>query len=118
MSRSLTATTLVTVMLLAPTAFAGVRDDARRQVEFGIEVAGKGLWREAIYRWERAVQIDPSYAEAYNDLGVAYEHEGEMEKARQAYEKAVSLSPAHASIKQNFELFKEVNDRAAGPARK
>lgn len=118
MSRLIAATSLATVLLLAPSAFAGVREEARRQVEFGVEVAARGLWREAIYRWERAVQIDPSYAEAYNDLGVAYEHEGELAKARQAYEKAMTLAPAHPSIKQNFELFKEVNDRAAGPARK
>jgi hypothetical protein len=43
---------------------ADARDDARRQVEFGIEVAQRGLWREAIYRWERAVSIDPTYAAA------------------------------------------------------
>ena len=38
----------------------------------------RGLWREAIYRWERAVEIDPSYAAAYNDLAIGYEHEGEF----------------------------------------
>jgi Flp pilus assembly protein TadD len=48
---------------------------------------------------------------------VAYEHEGDLEKARQAYEQAVKLSPSEPSIRQNFELFKEVNDRASGPAR-
>ena len=47
-------------------------------------VAQKGLWREAIYRWEKAVEIDPSYAAAYNDLAIAYEHEGDLDKARKA----------------------------------
>lgn len=117
MSRYLAVTGLLTALLTATPAFADAREDARRQVQFGIEVASRGLWREAIYRWERAVEIDPSYAEAFNNLGVAYEHEGDLEKARQAYEKAVKLAPSEAAIRQNFELFKEVNDRAAGPVR-
>lgn len=90
---------------------ADARDDAKKQVEFGISVAQRGLWREAIYRWERAAQIDPSYAAAYNNLAVAYEHEGDFEKARQSYEKAIEIEPNNALIKQNYELFKEINDR-------
>ena len=52
---------------------ADARDDARKQVEFGIEVARLGLWREAIYRWERASEIDPSYADAERNLKLAQE---------------------------------------------
>jgi Flp pilus assembly protein TadD len=90
---------------------ADARSDAKKQVEFGITVAQRGLWREAIYRWERATQIDPKYAEALNNLAIAYEHEGDLEKARVAYEKALELEPNNALIKQNYELFKEINDR-------
>ena len=28
---------------------------AKEQVEFGIKVAQNGLWKEALYRWEKAV---------------------------------------------------------------
>ena len=101
-------------LLLATAAVplaADAREDAKKQVEFGISVAQRGLWREAIYRWERAAQIDPSYAPAHNNLAIAYEHEGELEKARQAYEKALELQPNNAYIRQNYELFKEINDR-------
>jgi Tfp pilus assembly protein PilF len=90
---------------------ADARSDAKKQVEFGISVAQRGLWREAIYRWERAIHIDPSYAAAYNNLAVAYEHEGDFDKARTAYEKAIELEPENALVKQNYELFKEINDR-------
>src|SRR6187549_3271173 len=92
--------TLVSVPLQAD-----ARSDAKKQVEFGISVAQRGLWREAIYRWERAAQIDPSYAPAHNNLAIAYEHEGELEKARVAYEKALELQPNNAYIRQNYELF-------------
>ena len=94
------------------------RGEARKQVEFGISVAARGLWREAIYRWQRAVEIDPNYAEAYNDLAIAYEHEGELDKARLSYEKALQLAPGNPTIKQNYDLFKEINDRATASSDK
>jgi Tfp pilus assembly protein PilF len=102
---------LFAVVSLSSAAWASPRTDAKKQVEFGISVAQRGLWREAIYRWEKAVEIDPSYPAAYNNLAVAYEHEGELEKARKAYEKAIELDPKNAMIRQNYELFKEINDR-------
>ena len=98
--------TLVTVPLQAD-----ARSDAKKQVEFGITVAQRGLWREAIYRWQKAVEIDPTYAEAHNNLAIGYEHEGQFEKAKQAYEQAVKLAPHNLQIQQNYELFKEINDR-------
>lgn len=110
-TRALLAALLL--LCLAAPARADARDDAKRQVEFGIAVAQRGLWREAIYRFERAAQLDPSYAAAHNNLAIGYEHEGDLAKARAAYEKALELEPNNTLIKQNYELFKEINDRAA-----
>ena len=95
----------------ASPSFAEGKGDARSQVEFGISVAQRGLWREAIYRWEQAATLDPSYPAAFNNLAVAYEHEGQFEKARKAYERALELDPQNQMIRQNYELFKEINDR-------
>jgi Tfp pilus assembly protein PilF len=111
-SRFLLVALLLTVATAVPLA-ASARDQAQKEVEFGIKVAQKGLWREAIYRWQRAVEIDPTYAAAHNDLAIGYEHEGDLDKARASYERAMQLDPANASIKQNYDLFKEINDRAS-----
>jgi Flp pilus assembly protein TadD len=105
---------VVAATLSLPVFAADKREEAKAQVDFGIDVAQRGLWREAIYRWEKAVEIDPTYAEAYNDLAIAYEHEGQLSKAREAYQKALELAPNNPQIRQNFELFKEINDRSAG----
>ena len=100
--------------LSAAPSFADARSEAKSQVEFGINVAQRGLWREAIYRWEKATEVDPTYAAAYNDLAIAYEHEGQLDKARKAYEKALELDPNNSQVRQNYELFKEINDRTSG----
>ena len=96
----------------ATLAYAGdARSDAKEQVEFVIKVAQNGLWKEAAYRWQRAVEIDPSYAAAWNNLAIAHEQQGNFEEAEKAYEKAVSLDPDNLLIRQNYDLFKELNDR-------
>ena len=87
------------------------RDDAKAQVEFGIEVALRDLWKEALYRWQRAIDLDPTYAPAWNNLGIAFEHEGQFDEAREAYETALDLDPDNFTIEQNYDLFLEVNDR-------
>ena len=99
--------------LTASSSFADAKSDAKSQVEFGINVAQRGLWREAIYRWQRATELDPTYAAAFNDLAIAYEHEGQLDKARKAYEKALEIEPNNTQVRQNYELFKEINDRTS-----
>ena len=69
------------------------REQAQSQVEFGIKVAQRGLWQEAVFRWQRAAEIDPTYAPAFNNLGIAYEQLGKFEQAGKAYEKALELEP-------------------------
>jgi Tfp pilus assembly protein PilF len=104
---------VVAILTFAQTpAFAGQAKGAKSQVEFGISVAQRNLWKEALYRWQKAVELDPGYAAAWNNLAIAWEHEGNFEEARKAYEKALSLDPKNLFIKQNYELFKEINDRA------
>lgn len=106
---------VVLLTALSGVASADARSDAKAQVEFGIAVAQRGLWKEAIYRWERATQIDPTYAAGFNNLAVAYEHEGMLDKAAEAYERALKLAPNNALVRQNFELFKEIHDRTTQP---
>ncbi len=97
---------------MAGLAAADQRKEAKSQVEFGISVAQRGLWQEAVFRWERATEIDPTYSAAFNNLAVAYEQLGRFEDAGKAYERALELEPQNLSIQQNYDLFKELNDRA------
>lgn len=102
---------LVLVLLLVPGPLAAAENSARRQVGFGLDVAQKGLWQEARFRFERALAVDPQNTSALNDLAVALEQMGEFDKARQAYEKALALKPGDLYIQQNFDLFREADDK-------
>jgi Flp pilus assembly protein TadD len=105
------AVTAALAVLTPAAAFADARGEAKSQVEFGIKVAQNGLWKEATYRWEKAVELDPTYAEAWNNLAIGYEQEGRFKEAESAYQKALTLDPKNLMIRQNYDLFKEINDR-------
>jgi len=113
MRRLIFASVVVLIVSAAAPAVARAddRDKSKEQVEFGIRVAQNGLWNEALYRWKKAVELDPTYAAAWNNLAIAYEHEGKFEDAKKAYEKALELDPKNLMIRQNYDLFKEINDR-------
>ena len=112
MRRLILASVVVVISAAAPAVVrADARSDSKEQVEFGIRVAQNGLWNEALYRWQKAVELDPTYAAAWNNLAIAYEHEGKFDEAKKAYEKALQLDPKNLMIRQNYDLFKEINDR-------
>jgi Flp pilus assembly protein TadD len=99
------------VIGLAAPALAQRRNDARDQVDFGMAVAQKGLWNEAVHRWQKATEVDPTYAAAWNDLGIGYEQLGKFSEAREAYEKALKLDPSNQFIRNNYDQFREIYDR-------
>jgi len=105
---------LVAALVLAmtvSTVASDAREQAKEQLKFGIEVAQHNLWREAISKFERAADIDPTYAPAWNNLAIAYEQQGDLAKANDAYQKALKLDPDNQYIKQNFDLFREIHER-------
>ena len=106
------------LLILAPGALRAAEDSSRQQVDFGLKVAQKGLWQEARFRFERAVEIDPQNAPALNDLAIALEQMGEFDKAREYYERALAVKPGDIYIQQNYDLFREADDKRNRKARR
>jgi Flp pilus assembly protein TadD len=82
-------------------------DKAQTQMSFGSEVARKGLWREAAFRFEKAVEKEPNNARAHNNLAVAMEASGEFARALAEYKKALQLDPNDSYIRRNYARFAE-----------
>ena len=98
-------------LLASPLVRADQEKEAKKEVAFGIDVARRGLWQEARFRFAQATTIDPDSASAFNNLGVTLEQQGEFDKARAAYERALQLQPKNISIQQNYDLFREADEK-------
>src|SRR6185436_2191378 len=73
---------VVVVILALLALLAGdAGGSATEELRFGVEVARKGLWQEARFRFERAVLLDPENHSALNNLAIALEQQGEFDKA-------------------------------------
>lgn len=105
-------------LLLLPAASPARETTSEAELRFGIGVARKGLWQEARFRFEKAVTLDPDNAEALNDLAVALEQQGEFDKAHEAYDRALKLKPGNLYIQQNYDLFREADEKRNRKLRK
>lgn len=76
-------------------------------MRFGVQAAKMDLWREAQFRFLRAVEMNPDDPMAYNNLAVAYEGIGEYEKAREAYLRALRIDRSNQYIQRNYSRFVE-----------
>ncbi len=81
------------------------------QDDFGVQMAKMNLWREAMFRFKRAVQIDPNDARAHNNLAVAYEAVGDFENARKEYLEALKLDRTNSYIQKNYSRYVEFLSR-------
>lgn len=86
--------------------------DVRRDLDFAAEMAGKGLWREALFRWNKAHEARPDDARILNNMAVAHEALGQRKEAREAYERAMELGPTQ-EISANFVLFRNAVGKEA-----
>ena len=84
--------------------------DAQRQ--FGVRMAKMNLWREAMFRFKRAVEIEPDNALAHNNLAVAYEAIGDFDNAGKEYKEALRLDRSNDSIQKNYSRFVEFTTRS------
>lgn len=81
------------------------------QDNFGVQMARMNLWREALFRFQRAVEIDPANAMAHNNLAVAWEANGDFDKARREYLEALKLDRSNQYVQKNYSRFVEFLSR-------
>jgi len=101
----------------APPRTSGT-SDAVAQSRFGVEMARRGLWNEALFRFEQARRQHPGDAELLNDLAISYEAVGRFDDADDTYAEAVRAAPSNRQIRSNYAKFREFyqNYRPPEPA--
>lgn len=90
---------------------SGGTESATGQENFGVRMAKMNLWREAMFRFQRAAQMDPDNAMIRNNLAVAYEANGDFENAAKEYREALRLDRANQYIQKNYSRFVEFQSR-------
>lgn len=105
--RSFAALSLVVLSLTACSSGYGRSDQASSQISFGVDMARRGLWDEALFRFQAAERIDPQNPRVQSNIGVAYEASGQFDKALEAYQRALRLAPNDKEIRANYSRFVE-----------
>ncbi|MCM2269455.1 MAG: tetratricopeptide repeat protein [Thermoanaerobaculia bacterium] len=80
---------------------------ASSQVDFGIDMARRGLWNEALFRFEQARRERPADPKVLNNLAVAYEAVGRFDEALALYKEASRVAPGDRGLKLNYSRFLE-----------
>ncbi|MBI4518768.1 MAG: tetratricopeptide repeat protein [Deltaproteobacteria bacterium] len=86
---------------------------ATEHIKTGVTYAKGGNWSLAISSWEQAAQAHPNSAAAFYDIGVAYEAQGQLEKAREQYRKAAQLRAESLYVQATGTIEKRIRDREA-----
>jgi len=112
-SKRLPATVLVCFLSVTPFVEAAPAEaDFQTLLRFGAEMAKKGNWREARFRWEQALSIRPDEPHVLNNLAVAHEALGDTHGAHDLYDRALRLSRADPGISQNLSSLKRFEERS------
>lgn len=92
--------------VLAPAAHAAGKG-AAEQLEFGIRMAKRGLWNEALFRFNRVLEERPGDPRVLNNIAVAYEATGQFDLALEHYKKALERDSANRELRRNYAQFVE-----------
>lgn len=91
----------ISVVLLFMLSFS-VNPEAQYWNQRGLEFYKEGRYEEATKAFQRAIEIDPEYAEAHSNLGIVYYHLEKYEESLKEFTQVVSLDPDTAQYRINL----------------
>lgn len=78
---------------------------ARAHTDLGAAYLQQGKYEIALSEFSEAIQIDPTYALAYNGMGLVQAALGEDSKADASYKKSIELQPSNSESHNNYGSF-------------
>ena len=93
--------------LVPQTGHTAEKGDAGSQLQFGVDMARRGLWNEALFRFKRALVSRPGDPEVLNNIAVAYEALGLFDEALETYKEALAASSGNRDLRANYSRFLE-----------
>jgi hypothetical protein len=98
---------LASALPIASCTGYGKPNQPSTELAFGVDMARRGLWSEALFRFHAAERADPENPRVQNNLGVAYEAQGDFDKALGYYKRALQLAPNNREMRANYTRFVE-----------
>jgi Flp pilus assembly protein TadD len=101
---------LAAFALLAPSLLLAKDTTSKafsEQLAFGTQMAQRGLWSEALFRFRQAEKLEPGNVRAMNNVAVALEAIGKFDEALAAYQQALKADPGNVELKRNYGRFSE-----------
>lgn len=111
-----TASRLTAVIVLGAVALLGAPaagdsqqrpPTSKEQLDFGVDMAQRGLWNEALFRFRQAERLSPEDVSVLNNIAVAYEALGQFEQALEHYQRALRVDANSRDLKRNYARFSE-----------
>jgi tetratricopeptide (TPR) repeat protein len=89
---------------LASADSQSTRKSATDWLQKGVVLAMAGKNQEALEAFTKAIELNPKYAEAYNNRVIAYLKLGNYQQAIRDYDKAIKLDPKNAMAYSKSDL--------------
>jgi predicted Zn finger-like uncharacterized protein len=86
---------------------ASKRDPIRELLDKGVEYLDNAQYNQAIETFNEAIRLDPKKSDGYFGLGLVYEKREDIDRAIDAYQKAVDLNPDDSAAKENLKFVKK-----------
>jgi tetratricopeptide (TPR) repeat protein len=89
----------------------GLNEDILNHFNSGIHFYNQKEFSKAVQAYQKVIELDPTYVEAYNNLGITYQMIGDTEKAFNSYEKAIKINPGYEKGYNNLGILLLLKDR-------
>jgi len=78
--------------------------DVLNHFNSGVSFYNRKEFSKAIHAYQKVIELDPTYVEAYNNLGILYQTMGDAKSAFEAYQKATEINPGYEKGYNNLGL--------------
>ncbi|HMI79651.1 MAG TPA: tetratricopeptide repeat protein [Ferruginibacter sp.] len=82
--------------------------EAIKQYNDGLKYFTKELYSEALAFFKKAVETDPSFVYAWDNLGICYRRTGDLDNALMAYNRSLKIYPEAKTPLQNIPVIHEL----------
>lgn len=89
--------------------------EARRLYKLGVKYGRSGLFRQASELFQKAVELNPNYADAHYGLGLALFDQGRWEEAIRSLENAIKINPKDKEARAKLEEASLAASRSTKP---